>query len=158
MTQPSGASFLTLAQFTAMWDGAPLSVQQQAMVSLLLQVASGWVLNQSPGRPLTDPAAQFVVYDVVSNAARYQKYGKLATFSKTTGHRTDAGSFDSPMKALEFTDTHKQLLGLPLAAAPMSSCVPNDFAAADGAQGWPTAWSQGNDYAEGWNFWELNDE
>lgn len=158
MTQPGGPSFLTLSQFTAMWDGAPLTIQQQTMVTLLLQVASGWVLAQSPGRPLSDPAAQFVVYDVVSNAARYQKYGKLAHFSKTTGHRTDAGGFDSPMKALEFTDTHKQLLGLPLSAVPMTSCTYGDFAAPDDMQGWPTGWSQGNDYAEGWNFWELNDE
>lgn len=140
MTSPT-QPFLDINGFLAMWDGPPLTSQRQAMATLLLTVASSWIYDSKPGISSTDPAAQFVVYDVVSNAVRYQRYGKLQTFSKTTGHRMDAGSFAEPMKALEFTDTHKQLLGIPLESVPMSSCVPNDFDADDCNAGWPTGWS-----------------
>ena len=153
MTSPQ-TPFLDLAGFTALWDGATLTVQQQAMVTLLLNVASSWIYNQMPDIDSSNPAAQFVVYDVVSNSVRYQRYGKLSTFSRTTGHRMEAGAFDDPMKALEFTDNHKQLLGIPLRAAPMSSCQPNDFNADDANAGWSTNWSAqfGN---LGWDYWEY---
>lgn len=152
----SSPPFLSLQGFTALWDGAPLTTQQQAMVTLLLTVASDWIYQQSPGRSPTDPAAQFVVYDVVSNAVRYQKYGRLQSFSKTTGHRMDGGSFAGAIKALEFTDEHKQMLGLALRALPMSSCRPNDWDAQDRYQGWDTPWSNGT-RNQGWNFWEYGE-
>ncbi|PQM44672.1 hypothetical protein C1Y40_05168 [Mycobacterium talmoniae] len=160
MTAPAPTPFLNLAGFTALWDGPPLSAQQQAIVNLLLQVASIWIYNNGPSGPAlpaTDPTAQFVVYDVVSNAVRYQKYGRLSSFSKTTGHRMEGGAFTDPMKALEFTDNHKQLLGIPLRSVPMTSCVSNDFDANDANQGWPTAWSDqfGN---LGWDWWEVNND
>ncbi|BBZ09865.1 MULTISPECIES: hypothetical protein [Mycobacterium] len=160
MTAPSPAPFLNLAGFTALWDGPPLTAQQQAIVGLLLQVASQWIYNNGPqgsALPVTDPTAQFVVWDVVSNAVRYQKYSKLSTFSRTTGHRMEGGSFDDPMKALEFTDNHKMLLGIPLRSVPMTSCQPNDFDADDAAQGWPTCWSDqfGN---LGWDWWQYDND
>lgn len=140
MTSPV-QPFLDISGFLALWDGPPLTAQRRAMATLLLTVASSWIYDHKPGIDSEDPAAKFVVYDVVSNAVRYQRYGKLQTYSKTAGHRMDAGSFAEPMKALEFTDTHKQLLGIPLEAEPMSSCVPNDFDADDLHAGWPTPWS-----------------
>jgi hypothetical protein len=152
--------FLTLEGFQALFDGAPLTTNQQAIVTLLLQVASNWIYNNGPlgaNLPSTDPTAQFVVYDVVSNAVRYQKYSKLSNFTRMTGHRSEAGSFSDPMKALEFTNVHKQLLQIPLEAIPLTSCFPNDFDAMDLAQGWPTRWSSqfGN---LGWDFWEVNND
>lgn len=150
--------FLDLAGFQALWDGPPLTLQQQTITTLLLQVASTWIYNngpQGPSLPQTDPTAQFVVWDVVSSAVRYQRYSKLASFSRTTGHRMDGGSFTDPMKALEFTDNHKLLLGIPLRSVPMTSCRPNDFDAEDQYQGWPTRWSDqtGN---LGWDWWEYD--
>ncbi|WP_260742111.1 hypothetical protein [Mycobacterium sp. SMC-2] len=152
--------FLDLSGFTALWDGPPLTVQQNAIVTLLLNVASQWIYNNGPqgnALPPNDATAQFVVWDVVSSAVRYQRYSKLASFSRTTGHRMDGGSFTDPMKALEFTDNHKLLLGIPLRALPMSSCRPNDFDAQDQWAGWDTCYSDsfGN---LGWDYWEVSND
>ena len=150
--------FLDLAGFQNLWDGPPLTGTQKNVVGLLVQVASQWIYANGPsGANLsaTDPTAQFVVYDVVSNAVRYQKYSKLSNYSRITGHRSEGGTFASPMTALEFTDTHKQLLGIPLRAVPMTSCAVNDFDAGDEYQGWDTEWSDqtGN---TGWDWWTVN--
>lgn len=152
--------FLDLSGFQALWDGPPLTTQQQAIVTLLLKVASQWIYANGPqgqNLPQSDPTAQFVVWDVVSSAVRYQRYSKLASFSRTTGHRMDGGSFADPMNALEFTDNHKLLLGIPLRAVPMGSFRCNDFDADDQAQGWPTSYSDsfGN---LGWDWWEVDSE
>jgi hypothetical protein len=48
-------------------------------------------------------------------------------------------------------------LGIPLRAAPMSSCRWNDFDADDAAQGWPTWWSD-QTFNQGWDWWEVNNE
>jgi len=152
--------FLTLSGFVALWDGPPLTASQEAITTLLLNVASQWIYNNGPqgqNLPNTDPTAQFVVWDVVSSAIRYQKYSKLASYSKMTGHRSDAGTFSDPMKALEFSNVHKQLLQIPLEALPMAGCPPNDFYADDQQQGWPTPWSSqfGN---LGWDYWDVNND
>ncbi|WP_225337428.1 hypothetical protein [Mycobacterium intracellulare] len=129
-------------------------------MTLLLRVASQWIYSNGPQRnalPQDDPTAQFVVWDVVSSAVRYQRYSKLASFSRTTGHRMDGGSFTDPMRALEFTDNHKLLLGIPLRAVPMSSCRPNDFDADDFAAGWPTRWSDSFQNA-GWDYWDVDND
>lgn len=150
--------FLNLAGFQALWDGPPLTTQQQAITTLLLGVASNWIYNNGPqgqSLPQTDPTAQFVVWDVVSSAVRYQRYSKLASFSRTTGHRMDGGSFTDPMKALEFTDNHKLLLGIPLRALPMTSCQRDDFYANDEDAGWPTRYSDSFQNA-GYDYWEYN--
>lgn len=152
--------FLDLSGFTALWDGPPLTGQQQAIVTLLLQVASRWIYTNGPQGatlPQDDPTAQFVVWDVVSSSVRYQRYSKLASFSRTTGHRMDGGSFTDPMRALEFTDNHKLLLGIPLRAVPMASCRPNDFDADDQDAGWPTRWSDSFQNA-GWDYWDVNND
>lgn len=152
--------FLDLQGFLALWDGPPLTPRQRAAVSLLVQVASKWIYRNGPQRaslPQSDPTAQWVVYDVVSTAIRYQKYSKLSNFNKTTAHRMDGGSFSDPMSALEFTDTHKQLLEIPLEALPMSSCRPSDFHADDAHQGWPTAWSD-SFRNQGWDWWAVSND
>lgn len=152
--------FLDLSGFQALWDGPPLTAQQKAIATLLLNVASQWIYNNGPQGPNlspTDPTAQFVVWDVVSSAVRYQKYSRLASFSRTTGHRMDGGSFTDPMKALEFTDNHKLLLGIPLRALPMSSCQPNDWDAGDQWAGWDTRYSDGFGNL-GWDYWGVTND
>lgn len=134
--------FLDLAAFQGLWDGPPLTAQQKNIVTLLLGVASKWIYNHSPGIAQDDASAKFVVYDVVSTAVRYQKYSKLSTFNKVTGHRVDGGTFTDPMKALEFTDTHKQLLGIPLTATAVSQFFDDDFADPT-RSGWQTSWQSG---------------
>jgi hypothetical protein len=77
--------FLTLTTFTEMWDGPPLTAVQNNIVTLALQVASNWIYRNGPLRlhlPPSSPEAQFVVWDVVSSAVRYQKFSKLSSWSK----------------------------------------------------------------------------
>jgi hypothetical protein len=149
--------FLDLSEFLALWDGPPLTPRQQAISTLLLGVASQWIYNNGPqgnALPVDDPTAQFVVWDVVSSSVRYQKYSRLASFNKGTAHRVDGGTFANPMQALDFTDNHKMMLQIPLSAVPMTSCAPNDFAALDWAQGWPTGWSE--EFGQGgWDWWSY---
>ena len=152
--------FLNLEGFNQLWDGPPLTTQQQAIVTLLLQVASQWIYANGPqgnNLPANDPTAQFVTWDVVSNAVRYQKYSKLSNFSRAVGHRVEGGSFDNPMTALEFTDTHKQLLQIPLRATPLAGCPHNDFFPDDLNQGWPTRFSEGFEN-QGWDWWQVNND
>ena len=42
--------FLDLSGFTALWDGPPLTTRQNAIVTLLLNVASQWIYNNGPQR------------------------------------------------------------------------------------------------------------
>lgn len=152
--------FLTLQGFEELWDGPPLTAQQSAVVTMLLNVASAWIYANGPSGnalPSTDPTAQFVVWDIVSGAVRFQKYSRLKQFTRTTGHRIEGGMFDDPMKALDFTDNHKMLLGIPLAGVPMSSCRVNDWDAMDQYQGWPTPWSMQSDNL-GWDWWQVNND
>jgi hypothetical protein len=152
--------FLDLEGFNLLWDGPPLTDQQQAIVTLALKVTSNWIYQNGPqgnNLPVTDPAAQFVVWDVVSSAVRFQKYSKLNNFSRAVGHRVEGGGFADVMKALEFTNVHKQLLQIPLEALPLAGCPANDFFADDLMQGWPTRWSsQFGD--QGWDFWQVNND
>jgi hypothetical protein len=152
--------FLTLGGFTDLFDGPPLTASQQNIVTLLLNVASQWIYNNGPqgaNLPSDDPTAQFVVFDVVSTAVRFQKYSKLKNYNRMTAHRAEGGSFDDPMRALEFTDTHKQLLQIPLRAIPLTSCRPNDFMADDFNQGWETPWSASFG-DQGWDYWQVNND
>jgi hypothetical protein len=152
--------FLNLQQFLALWDGPPLTTHQENIVNLLAEVASNWIYNNGPqgnALPSTDPTARFVTYDVVQNAVRYQKYSKLSNFSRAVGHRVEGGSFDNPMQALDFTDTHYQLLQIPLRALPLAGCPRNDFFADDQMQGWPTRWSSQFEN-QGWDYWTVNND
>lgn len=122
--------FLSLQDFQGLWDGAPLTARQKTIATLMLKVASQWIYDNGPqgdALPVDDPTAQFVVWDVVSSAIRYQKYSRMSSFNRTTAHRIDSGTFADVMKALDFTDNHKMHLGIPLAAQPLDSCEPDDF-------------------------------
>lgn len=155
--------FLDLTGFIALWDGAPLTSQQQATVTLALQVASNWIYLRRPDlaapngvQPPTDVTGKLVVFEVVSNFARYGKYAPLSSFHRATGHRVDEGTLAAEVQRY-FTDDHKMLLGIPLRSPPMTSCRHNDFDAADQDQGWPTRWSNqfGN---RGWDWWEADND
>lgn len=119
-------AFLDLAGFEALWDGPTLTTQQQASVTLLLGVASKWITDRLPSIADNDPTAQLVVFEVVSNLVRYGKYAPLSSYSRMTGHRSEAGTLSVEV-ARYFTDDHKMLLGIPLRSAPMSQFFEDDF-------------------------------
>lgn len=131
-----------------MWDGPALTSQQQAQLNLLLQVASNWIYARKPGIDPADPAAQLVLFGVISNFLRYSKYSPLSNYHKAVGHRIEAGTLAADVTRF-FTDDDKVLLGIALKSPPMTSCAPDDFEASDSAQGWPTCWS-GTDSSYGW--------
>jgi hypothetical protein len=139
-----------------MWDGPTLTPQQQAQLSLLLQVASNWVYQRVSGIASNDPTAQAVIFGVISNFLRYAKYSPLSSFHKAVGHRMESGSLAADVTRF-FTDDDKMLLGIPLKSLPMSSCAPGDFEASDWDQGWPTCWSDQTE-STGNIFWGANDD
>jgi hypothetical protein len=118
---------LGIAAFQALWDGAPLNPAQAQVATLLLQVASNWIVAQKPGIGPDDPAAKLVAYEVTANALRYGKYASLKSWSRSTLHKMDSGTLDDPSSALDFTDRHRSLLGLSLRSVPIGSFAVNDF-------------------------------
>ncbi|MEU9805029.1 hypothetical protein [Mycobacterium sp. NPDC050853] len=119
--------FLSDTEFAGMYPRA-LSTAETNVVPLLLQVAANWIVTNTPGTP-DDSAAKYVTYEVVSNSLTFGKYRGLASFHNMTGHRVQSGTFiKNPATALDFTDEHRQLLGIPMRAGPASSFFVDDFA------------------------------
>lgn len=119
--------FLTLPAFSALWDGAPLNTPQQQVAALLLEVASNWIYDNKAGIGEDDAAAKLVTFEVTANALRYGKYASLKSWSRTTMHKMDSGTLDDPASALDFTDRHKTLLGIPVRSTPSGTFAINDF-------------------------------
>lgn len=135
-----GQPFLTLQGFIQRWDGPPLTPAQQAQVGDLLQVAADWIYARVPSTIAPDdPRAVRVTYEVVADAIRFGKYSRLASFHNATGHRISAGTLENPVSGLDFTDSHKQLLGIPLRGTPTGTFRCNDFIDST-PSGWPTRW------------------
>lgn len=133
------ADFLDLGTFEGMWDGPPLNSAQESVASLLLTVTSDWIYANKPGIPSDDAAGKLVTYEVVANALRYGKYAPLQNWSRQTGHRIEAGALGDPASALDFTDRHKQLLGIPLRVAPVGQFYEDDFTDPT-RPGWRSGW------------------
>lgn len=121
------ADFLVLSSFQTLWDGAPLNSAQQQIAVLLLQVAANWIREAKPGIADDDPAAKLVTFEVTANALRYGKYAPLKNWSRTTMHKMDSGTLDDPASALDFTDRHKQFLGIAIRSQPTGTFAINDF-------------------------------
>lgn len=132
------AAFLDLDGFITLWDGPPLNAAQQELVPTLLTVAANWILARASTLPLSDPGGQLVSFEVTATALRYGKYAALSSFHRATGHRIDAGTLANPETALDFTDRHKQILGIALRSAPIGQFYDNDFSDPT-FSGWPTS-------------------
>lgn len=119
--------FLDLPAFQLLWDGAPLNDAQQKVAELLLTVASKWIYANKSGIGSDDSAGKLVTFEVTANALRYGKYAPLKEWSRTTMHKMDSGTLDDPSSALDFTDRHKVLLGIPVVSEPLATFRVNDF-------------------------------
>lgn len=110
--------YLEIDQFEIEF-GRSLSDAETPVAERLLQVVSEWIYDHAPA-PVSPTAAEQVVFEVVRDALNFGGYELLSQFQNTTAHRTEAGTFDVEMKAVDdyLTDRHKRLLGIPLRAAP----------------------------------------
>jgi hypothetical protein len=118
--------YLEIEEFTTQF-GRALSVAETPVATRLLQVVSDWIRGQKSDADLT-VAAQ-VVFEVVRDAINFGAYEGLSQFQNTTAHRTEAGTFDAEMKAVDdyLTDRQKRLLGIPLRAVPLGSFKKCDY-------------------------------
>jgi hypothetical protein len=103
--------FLDLADFTIQF-GRALSDAETPVAERLLQVVSDWIREHAPDA--SDLAGEQVVFEVVRDALTYGGLELLSQFQNTTAHRTEAGTFDAAMKAIDdyLTSKHKRLLGI----------------------------------------------
>lgn len=108
---------LPVDDFTNMYDGE-LDDQQTAAVTLLLGVASSWILLKNPTVDI--PSAQWVLFELARDEVLYGNFSRLSEFSSTTSRRNESGAFDPSMSAVDdlLTDRQKTLLGISAAADP----------------------------------------
>lgn len=128
---PMPEPFLTVEQFAGMWR--PLSSTETQAAELLLQAATNWIVEHKPTISPTDPAAQVVCLQVVSEAIAAQKHVGLRQYSRTTGQRMDSGTLAEVGALLTFTAEQRDLLGIEGAAQPQLMVDPPGFEFADSA-------------------------
>lgn len=117
MTTPQAPEpFLTVDEFAAEY-GTLTSYQRNQATDLLL-AATIWIQARVPVTSIYYNNAKLVCYEVTAAAIRLAPVTGLTQFSATTGHKTESGSLADPLAVLEFTDRHRELLGLPLVAEP----------------------------------------
>lgn len=104
-------SFLSIAEFKAEYQGT-LTAGETTTAERLLQVASDRVRDLAPDARTTD--AQQVVFEIVRDAATYGHLGPLSSFQNITSRRTEAGTFDAMLKAVDdlLTGRQKAMLGI----------------------------------------------
>lgn len=119
------APFVSLEDFVASFR--PLKASEDQLAEWLLEVASDWIREHKPGISEGSVAAKLVVTEVVSTALRYNKYGPLSSFTEQTSHSVMSGTFTEAAKLLDFTDRHRELLGIPIMSPPQYSFPANDY-------------------------------
>lgn len=119
------APFVSVEDFVASFR--PLKSSEQQFAEWLLEVASDWIREHKPDTPEGSVAAKLVVTEVVSNALRYNKYGPLSSFTEQTSHSVMSGTFSDASRLLDFTERHRELLGIPVMSAPQYSFPANDY-------------------------------
>lgn len=118
--------FLTIVQFEAEYQRT-LNAGETTTATRLLQVASDYIRGLKAD--VNEDAAQQVVFEIVRDAANYGDLNVLSQFQNTTSRRTEAGTFDPAVKLINsyLSDRHKQLLGIPLRAAPRGRFTKCDY-------------------------------
>lgn len=120
--------FLSVDDFTGMFPRSLLA-PERVLAGLLVQAAANWIRNPSrlPDLPLGSVEAKLVTYDVV--AAVFRRPGEYAGFSqvtRTTDDRTMGYTLEAAAELLNFTDKHREMLGLSVAAQPRIEVDPVD--------------------------------
>lgn len=121
MTTP----FISVSDFAASFR--PLKTSESQIAEWLIQVASDWIRDHKPGIADGSIPAKLVVVEVVSTALRYHKYGPLQSFTEQTSHSTMSGTFTDAAKLLDFTDRHRELLGINIYSPPKYQFKARDY-------------------------------
>lgn len=132
--------FLDLTTFTGMFR--PLSTAEQNLANLLLTAAAVWIRDPSrrPDIDADDPMAKLVTFQVVRDALAVpaELVGHLA-YERASDDRSEGGTLAAAGDLLDFTEWHRELLGLSGAAAP----APGGF---DSGFPMPPAWDYGGQF------------
>lgn len=132
--------FLDLPTFTGMFR--PLSTQEQNLATMLLNAAALWIRDPSrrPDLDSSDPMAQLVTFDVVRQALAIPAdlVGHVA-YERASDDRSEGGTLAAVADLLNFTEWHRELLGLSGAAAPVTDGFDSGFPM-------PNAWDYGGQY------------
>lgn len=117
--------FVTVEDFADSFR--PLKPSEQQLAEWLLQVASDWIRDKKPTISNDSIAAKLVVTEVVSNAIRYNKYAPFSSFNEQTSHSTMSGTFSHDSAGLDFTDRHRDMLGIDVNSPPKYSFTAYDY-------------------------------
>ena len=112
-------NFATATEIADVWR--PLSSQERANAEMLLTAAAKWIRDRTTGLADDDPAAKYVSIDVVKSALVAGPFVGHSSYSKGIGPWTKAGTLINPAGALEFTDFHREMLGLNSSPMPVGS-------------------------------------
>lgn len=104
-----------------------LKPSETQVAEWLIQVASDWIREHKPDIADDSVPAKLVVVEVVSAALRFGKYAPFTSFSEQTSHSTLSGTFSEASKWLEFTDRHRDMLGIPIYSGPQYSFPAYDY-------------------------------
>jgi hypothetical protein len=120
--------FLDVDGFQGMFARA-LSVPERVLATLLCQAAANWIRDPSrlPDLPVSSSEAKLVTFDVVKAAlARPAQYAGFTQVTRTTDDRTMGYTLEAAAELLEFTDRHREMLGLSTSARPRMQVDPID--------------------------------
>lgn len=118
--------FLDAAGFQALF-ARTLTARESALARLLCQAAANWIRREAGDLPLSSTEAKLVTFDVVSAAlARPAEYAGFREVTRTTDDRTLGYTLESAAALLEFTDRHRDQLGLSMSARPVVEVDPID--------------------------------
>lgn len=128
--------YLSLADFTAMYG--PLSAPQQALATRLLRAAKIWIdreINKAGKDPLPsdDDMAILVSFEVVRDALPGIMPDGTPLAPRQTGYtvqtddRQEQGTLSAMAGLLDFTDHHRNLLGLTTSATPIGAGFDSGF-------------------------------
>jgi Tfp pilus assembly pilus retraction ATPase PilT len=120
-----GVPFITVEELVESFR--PLKSSEQQVAEWFIQVASDWIWERKPTISETSVAAKLVVTEVVSNALRFGKYGPLRSFTEQTSHSMMSGTLTDAANNLDFTDRHREMLGIPIKAGPVYSFPVADY-------------------------------
>jgi hypothetical protein len=120
-----GTPFITVEELVESFR--PLKATEEQVAEWFIQVASDWIWQRKPTISASSVAAKLVVTEVVSNTLRFAKYGPLRSFSEQTSHSMMTGAFTDAVNNLDFTDRHREMLGIPIKAGPFYSFPVGDY-------------------------------
>lgn len=111
--------FLTVDAFQGMVPRT-LDESERALATLLLQAATIWIVDPSRRPDLagvtTDVNAQLVCWDVTWAVLLPGQHRGQTQYSRQAGDRTTSFSLAAAAAMLDFTDKHKQALGMSMVA------------------------------------------